>query len=415
MNKFTAKSLVDHFQMATPMPQKSNHFVVMLLMILSFLIFMQPASAEPFGKSPGNGFDMKRFDKESKRQLIAETNRINKPWKQQQRNNSKGWQKSKSDNEYFSNKRRSNKDSGQDSSQYLKDEQSYPQEKRKYNTSRSDRGQNDRDNTYYYKKHNKNKSSTTYTPSPYDKFSSDWNRTKKIHSDKWKNHDGNDNVNYPTHKRYPTSVSRHRHSDRHLHDYKIYNRSKYVYYRTPWYSTRYFAPVHVHYHRTGYRVSYLPERHVRIVVNSVPYFYYSGMFYRPYGGSYVVVSAPIGAYVSTLPIDFIAFSIGLSTYYYVNDTYYLWDEPQKAYVVVDKPEGADSAIEEATSERLFAYPKAGQSEEQQAKDRYECHRWGVEASGVDPTIEDQEYTSSENDNYKRAMSACLEGRQYAVK
>jgi len=34
---------------------------------------------------------------------------------------------------------------------------------------------------------------------------------------------------------------------------------------------------------------------------------------------------------------------------------------------------------------LFIYPKKGQSEEQQSKDRFECHTWAVKQTGFDPT------------------------------
>jgi hypothetical protein len=119
--------------------------------------------------------------------------------------------------------------------------------------------------------------------------------------------------------------------------------------------------------------------------------------------------------VHTLPVGFIAFSLGLSTYYFVNDTYYIWDEPRQAYAVVEKPEGADNAIAEATTGRLFVYPKEGQSEEQQAKDRYDCHRWAVTESRIDPTLEDETYSIEQKRDYQRAMAACLEGRGYTVK
>ena len=33
----------------------------------------------------------------------------------------------------------------------------------------------------------------------------------------------------------------------------------------------------------------------------------------------------------------------------------------------------------------YVYPSAGQSEQQQAKDRYECHQWAVTQSGFDPS------------------------------
>jgi hypothetical protein len=159
----------------------------------------------------------------------------------------------------------------------------------------------------------------------------------------------------------------------------------------------------------------LPTPYIRIYVGGLPYFYASGTFYRPYGSGYIVVSAPVGAVVTTLPTGYIAFSMGLNTYYFVNDTYYVWDEPRDGFVVVPKPEGAERAVEKATQGRLYVYPNEGQSEEQQAKDRYSCHLWAVSESDVDPTLEEQDYSDSEKREYQRAMAACLEGRGYTVK
>lgn len=34
---------------------------------------------------------------------------------------------------------------------------------------------------------------------------------------------------------------------------------------------------------------------------------------------------------------------------------------------------------------MYTYPNAGQSEQQQAKDRFECHQWSVSQSGFDPS------------------------------
>jgi outer membrane lipoprotein SlyB len=39
----------------------------------------------------------------------------------------------------------------------------------------------------------------------------------------------------------------------------------------------------------------------------------------------------------------------------------------------------------AAGQDLFAYPSQGQSDEQLANDRYECHRWAVAESGFDPS------------------------------
>jgi hypothetical protein len=34
---------------------------------------------------------------------------------------------------------------------------------------------------------------------------------------------------------------------------------------------------------------------------------------------------------------------------------------------------------------LYVYPNKGQSPEQQSRDRYDCHTWAVQQTGVDPT------------------------------
>jgi hypothetical protein len=39
----------------------------------------------------------------------------------------------------------------------------------------------------------------------------------------------------------------------------------------------------------------------------------------------------------------------------------------------------------ATGQQLYMYPNQGQSAEKQSRDRYECHTWAVQQTGVDPT------------------------------
>ena len=79
--------------------------------------------------------------------------------------------------------------------------------------------------------------------------------------------------------------------------------------------------------------------------------------------------------------------------------------------------GAEAAV--AQADNLYVYPKNGQSAEQQATDRYECHRWAGEQTGFDPTQtaggvpEDQ--TAQRRADYLRAMTSCLEGRGYSVR
>ena len=69
--------------------------------------------------------------------------------------------------------------------------------------------------------------------------------------------------------------------------------------------------------------------------------------------------------------------------------------------------------------RVYAYATRGQSDEQQDRDRYECHRWAVSQSGFDPTQAGGgtpgEDPGSKRADYRRAIGACLEGRGYSVK
>jgi hypothetical protein len=71
-----------------------------------------------------------------------------------------------------------------------------------------------------------------------------------------------------------------------------------------------------------------------------------------------------------------------------------------------------------TAERIFIYPRRGQSEELQVKDRYECHLWAVSQTGYDPTqpaggMPDQ--ATQQRADYQRAQGACLDAREYTVK
>lgn len=208
-----------------------------------------------------------------------------------------------------------------------------------------------------------------------------------------------------------TVVHRHDHhphywdSHRHRYDYAYYY----------WYYNYFLSPIYWPYYRIGYVIPVLPSNSVRVMVGSNIYYFYAGVFYQPRGADYVAVKAPTGAILKGLPAGVVAFSLGLTTYYMLNDVYYLWNPDEEGYVVVEKPQGADEAIKAATHDRLVAKPIKGQDAEQQARDRYECHRWAVSQSGIDPTLEDVDYPEVKNQEYKRAIAACLEARDYEIK
>jgi hypothetical protein len=154
-------------------------------------------------------------------------------------------------------------------------------------------------------------------------------------------------------------------------------------------------------------------------------FYYSGgVWYRPYGASFVVVGAPIGLFVPVLPPFYTTMWIGGVPYYYANDTYYVWSQASNGYEVVEPPsdQGASPYAPEPPppqGDNLFVYPQQGQSPEQQSQDQYECHRWSSSQTGFDPTQAGggvpPDQVGARRADYQRAMIACLEGRGYSAR
>ncbi|HTY93508.1 MAG TPA: DUF6515 family protein [Steroidobacteraceae bacterium] len=184
-----------------------------------------------------------------------------------------------------------------------------------------------------------------------------------------------------------------------------------------------FSHNHAYYDR-GFVVHDLPRD--RIVVNhgGGRYYYSGGVWYAPRGPWFVVVAPPIGVFVPVLPPFYSTVWFGGVPYYYANDTYYVWSAPDNAYEVVDPPAGAVNAAPDAapppppTTNRLFIYPRNGQSAEQQAKDKYECHAWALNQTGFDPTAAGgnvpPDQFAARSTQYYRAMASCLQGRGYSV-
>jgi Family of unknown function (DUF6515) len=156
------------------------------------------------------------------------------------------------------------------------------------------------------------------------------------------------------------------------------------------------------------------------------YYYSGGVWYAPRGPSFVVVAAPVGVFVPVLPLYYTTVWVGGAPYYYGNDTYYAWSPAQNGYEVVAPPQGQDVAPEEqeqppppVPNDGLFVYPQNGQNDQQQATDRYECHKWAGLQSGFDPTQAGGAVSAQQPagypEDYQRAMKACLEGRGYSVR
>jgi len=163
----------------------------------------------------------------------------------------------------------------------------------------------------------------------------------------------------------------------------------------------------------GHRLWWTPRWEAAIVIGGLSYYYFEGAFYRPWGIGYVTVAAPIGAFVGVLPAGCSVVYVAGTRYYYGDDAYYLWDEGRAGYVVVPPPVGAAATPPASVAPTVFVYPKAGQSAELQEQDRRECEEWATSETGFDPRDVDDE--TAPRADYVRAMTACLEGRDYTVK
>jgi hypothetical protein len=155
------------------------------------------------------------------------------------------------------------------------------------------------------------------------------------------------------------------------------------------------------------------------------YYYSGGIWYAPQGPNFVVVAAPVGVFVPVLPPFYTTVWFGGIPYYYANDSYYVWSQAQDGYEVVDPPDAQTPASTEAPQppppqgDDLYIYPQSGQSAEQQATDKYECHKWASSQTGFDPTQAGggvpPEQLGARRTDYQRAMRACLQGRGYSAR
>jgi len=176
---------------------------------------------------------------------------------------------------------------------------------------------------------------------------------------------------------------------------------------------------HDHYYPPrGYVVHAVPPAPYLVHWRGTPYYLHDGAWYRPYHDHFIVVTPPVGLFVPTLPRFYTTVWIGGAPLYYADDVYYAWRPAQHGYVVVDPPP-ADTVVSTVpTNDDLYIYPKDGQSPEQEATDRYECHRWASDQTGFDPTKPEggvgQNQVIEKRTDYHRAMATCLDGRGYAV-
>jgi hypothetical protein len=194
----------------------------------------------------------------------------------------------------------------------------------------------------------------------------------------------------------------------------------------------------------GHVIDVLPHAAVSVRFGGSPYYFHEGVWYRPFGARFTVIAPPFGLLVPFLPPFYTTLWVHGIPYYYANDVYYTWQPDERSYVVASPPNDSDvstsnvsaqaappsppgppessppeSSPPPPSNDQLFIYPKNGQSEQQKATDRYECHSWAAKEAAYDPTLPSSAAPTPESgdkrDDYFRAMTACLEGRGYSVK
>ena len=173
--------------------------------------------------------------------------------------------------------------------------------------------------------------------------------------------------------------------------------------------------------RPGRIVRTMPWGYREIRHSSHRYFFADGLWYQPWGSSYISIGAPLGVVISTLPLGFVTYNIGGYLHYRYADTWYRRHD--SGYIVVERPANApvsdDDSAADSDGDALYAYPRDGQTEERQAQDRFECHEWAVGQTGYDPSLVSPAGSDAgqldKRPDYLRAITACLESRGYTVR
>ncbi|HKS54939.1 MAG TPA: DUF6515 family protein [Steroidobacteraceae bacterium] len=176
-----------------------------------------------------------------------------------------------------------------------------------------------------------------------------------------------------------------------------------------------------YYHDRGEVIRAVPRGAYTVRYRGGEYLYHGGEWYHRNGRAVVVIAAPIGAFVPALPAFYSTVWWGGVPYYYADDTYYTWNSGEDEYEVVEPPSGIENggSTQAPPTDSIFVYPKSGQSADQQAQDRFECHRSAVAATGYDPTVSGggvpADVARNKRADYMRAQAACLDARGYSVK
>ena len=107
---------------------------------------------------------------------------------------------------------------------------------------------------------------------------------------------------------------------------------------------------HRHPGHRGY-VRVLPRHHHMTYHGGLRYYVSGGVWYRPWGGRFVIVAPPVGFVVPFLPPYYETVHVNGVPYYYANDVYYV--QSPNGYRIVNPPQG-DRAPAPASPDQPFS-------------------------------------------------------------
>jgi Family of unknown function (DUF6515) len=151
-------------------------------------------------------------------------------------------------------------------------------------------------------------------------------------------------------------------------------------------------------------------------------------WYRFNEGRYWTVIPPFGLWIWNLPPNYRSQWVGASQYYYSDGVYY--QNSGNGYVVVAAPVVSQPVVQPIAPpppvsvvpaypgytdfiRGIYVYPRGTQTEARTTADKQECAQWaGTQVLGnawAGPVNEPQQT------DYRRAMGACLDARNYSVR
>jgi Family of unknown function (DUF6515) len=167
----------------------------------------------------------------------------------------------------------------------------------------------------------------------------------------------------------------------------------------------------------------LPVGSTSVAFGGGHFFFNAGVWYRPVGAGFEVITPPFGIVVPVLPPGFVSVTLGGAPYFYANGVYYT-QAPGVGYTVVAPPPGAEPApvaeaeppmaapVPDPMPSRIVAparepviYPRNGQSAAQTEADHQQCRQWA----------DAQPAAANDGSVYERALAACLDGRGYTIR